>query len=103
MHCISPFISSLQIDKNDFMICIRLSLGEMTSENVQMELAHNFGGIEFNAEFCEKYFGDFLKTLNNNNPWFYKPIPTEQLFDSNLNNSDDIPKPHMRNIDYQKN
>ena len=49
-----------------------------------MALARNFGGTENNAKLCEKYFGDVLKTFNNHNPWYYKPIPIEKLIDSNL-------------------
>ena len=66
----------------------RLSLDEMTPENIQMALARNFGGTENNAKLYEKYFGDVLKTFNNNNPWLYKPITIEQLIDSNLGDPD---------------
>ncbi|RIA99608.1 hypothetical protein C1645_849990 [Glomus cerebriforme] len=66
----------------------RLSLFEMTPENIQMALARNFGGTEINDKLCENYFGDVLKMFNNHNPWFYKPIPIEQLIDSNLDESD---------------
>src|SRR4051812_18608404 len=66
----------------------RLSLDEMTPGNIQMALARNFGGTENNAKLCEKYFGNVLKTFNNHNPWFYKPIPIEKLIDSNLDDSD---------------
>ncbi|GBB91806.1 hypothetical protein RclHR1_01920010 [Rhizophagus clarus] len=66
----------------------RLSLHEMTPENIQMAIARNFGGTENNAELYEKYFGDILKMFNNHNPWFYKPIPIEKLIDSNLDDSD---------------
>ncbi|GES94812.1 hypothetical protein GLOIN_2v1481157 [Rhizophagus clarus] len=65
----------------------RLSLDEMTPENIQMALARNFGGIE-NNKLYEKYFGNVLKTFNNHKPWFYKPIPIEKLIDSNLDDSD---------------
>ena len=57
----------------------RLSSDEMTLENIQMALIRNFGGTENNAKLCEEYFGDVLKTFNNNNPWLYKPIPIEKL------------------------
>src|SRR2546430_5517652 len=60
----------------------------MTPENIQIALARNFGGTENNERLCEKYFGNVLKTFNNHNPWFYKPIPTEQLINSNLDDSD---------------
>src|SRR6266498_2143189 len=66
----------------------RLSVEEMTPENIQMALARNFGGTQNNAKLYEKYFGDILKIFNNHNPWFYKPIPIEQLIDSNLDDSD---------------
>ena len=66
----------------------RLSVEEMTPENIQMALARNFGGTQNNAKLYEKYFGDVLKTFNNHNPWFYKPIPIEQLIDSNLDDPD---------------
>jgi hypothetical protein len=66
----------------------RLSLNEMTPENIQMALARNFGGTE-NNKLYEKYFGNILKAYNNNNkPWFYKPIPIEYLIDSNLDDPD---------------
>jgi hypothetical protein len=60
----------------------RLSLDEMTPENIQMALARNFGGTE-NNKLYEKYLGNVLKTFNNHKPWNYKPIPTEKLIDSN--------------------
>ena len=60
----------------------------MSPKNIQMALARNFGGTENNAKLCNKYFGDVLKTFNNHNPWFYKPIPIEQLIDSNLDECD---------------
>src|SRR4051812_21556650 len=66
----------------------RLSLDEMTPENIQMELARNFGGTENNAKLCEKYFGHVLKSFNNNDTWTYKPISTEFLIDSNLGDTD---------------
>ena len=56
----------------------------MAPENVQMALACNFGGMENNKRLCEKYFRNVLKTFNEYNPWFYKPIPIEQLINSNL-------------------
>ncbi|PKY27156.1 hypothetical protein RhiirB3_477801 [Rhizophagus irregularis] len=65
----------------------RLSLDEMTPENIQMALARNFGGTE-NNKLCEKYFGNVLKTFNNHKPWFYKQIPVEKLIDSNLDDPD---------------
>ncbi|RIA89917.1 hypothetical protein C1645_805996 [Glomus cerebriforme] len=66
----------------------RLSLYEMTPENIQMALARNFGGTEDNVKLCEKYFGNVLKMFNNHKPWFYKPIPIERLIDTNLDDSD---------------
>jgi hypothetical protein len=66
----------------------RLSLDEMTPENIQMAIARNFGGTENNVKLYEKYFGDVLKMFNNHNPWFHKPISIEQLIDSNLDDSD---------------
>ncbi len=71
-----------------YALAKRLSLSEMTSKNIQMALARNFGGTENNVDLYEKYFGDILKMFNNHNPWFYKPIPIEQLIDSNLDDSD---------------
>jgi len=65
-----------------------LSVNEMTSENIQMALARNFGGTQNNAKLYEKYFEGVLKTFNNHNPWFYNPIPIERLIDSNLNDPD---------------
>ncbi|GES73776.1 hypothetical protein GLOIN_2v432849 [Rhizophagus clarus] len=65
----------------------RLSLDEMTPENIQMALARNFGGTE-NKKLYEKYFGNILKTFNNHKPWFYKPVPIEKLVDSNLDDPD---------------
>ncbi|PKY54759.1 hypothetical protein RhiirA4_548384 [Rhizophagus irregularis] len=65
----------------------RLSLDEITPENIQMALARNFGGTE-NNKLCEKYFGDVLKMFNNNKPWTYKQIPVEKLIDSNLDDPD---------------
>ena len=35
----------------------RLSLDEMTPENIQMALARNFGGTENNTKLYEEYFG----------------------------------------------
>ena len=66
----------------------RLSLNEITPENIQIALARNFGGTENNTKLCEKYFGNVLKTFNNHNPWFYKQIPIEKLIDSNLDDPD---------------
>ncbi|RIA81638.1 hypothetical protein C1645_547708 [Glomus cerebriforme] len=66
----------------------RLSLNEMTPENIQMALARNFGGTGDNAKLYEDYFGDVLKMFNNHKPWFYKPIPIEELVDSNLDDSE---------------
>src|SRR6266536_4882528 len=66
----------------------RLSLYEMTPEKIQMALARNFGGTGNHVKLCEKYFGNVLKMFNNHKPWIYKPIPIEQLVDSNLDDSD---------------
>jgi hypothetical protein len=66
----------------------RLSMDEMTPENIQMALARNFGGTENNAKLCNIYFGDVLKTFNHHSPWFYEPIPIEKLIDSNLDERD---------------
>ncbi|GBC14226.1 hypothetical protein GLOIN_2v1789429 [Rhizophagus irregularis DAOM 181602=DAOM 197198] len=66
----------------------RLSLCEMTPENIQIALAHNFGGTENHVKLCEKYFGYVLKIFNNYRPWLYKQIPIEQLIASNLDDSD---------------
>jgi hypothetical protein len=60
----------------------------MTLENIQMAIARNFGGTKNHVKLCEKYFGNVLKMFNNNRSWLYKPISTEQLIDSNLNDSD---------------
>ncbi|GBB96188.1 hypothetical protein RclHR1_00270034 [Rhizophagus clarus] len=65
----------------------RLSLDEMTPENIQMALARNFGGTE-NSKLYGKYFGNVLKTFNNHRPWVHKPIPIEKLIDSNLDDPD---------------
>jgi hypothetical protein len=65
----------------------RLSLDEMTPENIQMALARNFGGTE-NNKLYEKYFGNVLRTFNNHKPWSYKPIPIEKLIDLNLDDPD---------------
>jgi hypothetical protein len=65
-----------------------LSLSKLTSENIQMSLARNFGGIENNDKLCklwEKYFGNFIEMFTNNNPWLYKQISITQLIESNLN------------------
>jgi hypothetical protein len=76
-------------DLRDFYALIkRLSKDEMTPENIQMALARNFGGTENHAKLCEKYFGNVLRTFNNDNPWFYKPISIEKLIDSNLDDPD---------------
>ncbi len=53
-----------------------------------MALARNFGGTENNAKLCTEYFGEVLKTFNNHKPWYYEPIPIEQLVDSNLDERD---------------
>ncbi|CAB4390856.1 unnamed protein product [Rhizophagus irregularis] len=65
----------------------RLSLYEMTPENIQMALARNFGGTE-NNKLYEKYFGNILKKFNNHKPWFYEQIPVEKLINSNLDDPD---------------
>ncbi|PKC05361.1 hypothetical protein RhiirA5_485721 [Rhizophagus irregularis] len=66
----------------------RLSLCEMTPENIQMALTRNFGGTENHVKLCENYFGYVLKMFNNHKPWLYKRIPIEQLITSNLDDSD---------------
>ena len=66
----------------------RLSLDEMTPENIQMALARNFGGAENNAKLYEEYFRNVFKTFNNHKPWICKPIPVEQLINSNLDDPD---------------
>ncbi|PKB95996.1 hypothetical protein RhiirA5_472770 [Rhizophagus irregularis] len=66
----------------------RLSLNEITPENIQMALSRSFGGIGNHAKLCDQYFGNVLKMFNNHKPWPYKQIPIEQLIDSNLNDSD---------------
>ncbi|UZO04044.1 uncharacterized protein OCT59_024443 [Rhizophagus irregularis] len=66
----------------------RLSLCEMTPENIQMALSRNFGGTENHVKLCELYFGYVLKMFNNHKPWLYKQIPIEQLITSNLDDSD---------------
>ena len=60
----------------------------MTPENIRMALARNFGGTENHVKLCNKYFGDVLKTFNNQNSWFCEPIPIEKLIDSNLDERD---------------
>ncbi|POG74253.1 hypothetical protein GLOIN_2v1577211, partial [Rhizophagus irregularis DAOM 181602=DAOM 197198] len=67
---------------------VRLSLCEMTPENIQMALSRNFGGTENHVKLCELYFGYVLKMFNNHKPWLYKQIPIEQLITSNLDDSD---------------
>jgi hypothetical protein len=69
----------------------RLSLDEMTPENIQMALARNFGGTE-NDRLYDKYFGNELRTFDNHQPWFYTPIPIVKLIDSNL---DDLDARHL--------
>ncbi|UZO24840.1 uncharacterized protein OCT59_017134 [Rhizophagus irregularis] len=67
----------------------QLSLNEMTPVNIQMALARNFGGMGSSDKLCETYFGDFIKTNNNDdNPWSCKQISIEKLIDSNLDDSD---------------
>ncbi|CAB4393294.1 unnamed protein product [Rhizophagus irregularis] len=66
----------------------QLSLNEVTPDNIQMALARNFGGMESSDKLCENYFGDFIKTNNNDNPWSCKQISIEKLIDSNLDDSD---------------
>ncbi|PKY50617.1 hypothetical protein RhiirA4_530802 [Rhizophagus irregularis] len=66
----------------------RLSINEMTPENIQMALARNFGGTQNHVKLCEKYFGNVLEIFNNHNSWPYKQIPIEKLIDSNLNDPD---------------
>jgi hypothetical protein len=58
----------------------RISLFKLTSDNIQMALARNFGGIEDNAILWERYFGNIIKS-----PWPYKPL---QLIKSNLDDPD---------------
>ena len=66
----------------------QLSLNEvLTQDNIQMALARNFGGIEYDVKLFEKYFGNFIETFNNDNPWVYKQISIEKLIDSNLNDT----------------
>src|ERR1051325_5579823 len=68
-----------------YALVSRLSLDEITPENVQMALNRNFGGTENNfVKIFFKYFEDALRSFNNNDPWFYKPIPVKQLIYSNL-------------------
>ena len=62
----------------------RLSIAEMTPENIRMALARNFGGIENNAKLCNNHFGEVLQTFNNHDPWYCEQIPVEKLVDSNL-------------------
>jgi hypothetical protein len=66
----------------------RLSLDEMTPENIQMVLARNFGGTENHVKLCDKYFGNVLKMFNNHKPWTFRQVPIEELIDSNLKDSD---------------
>uniref|UniRef100_U9U2T1 AAA+ ATPase domain-containing protein n=1 Tax=Rhizophagus irregularis (strain DAOM 181602 / DAOM 197198 / MUCL 43194) TaxID=747089 RepID=U9U2T1_RHIID len=66
----------------------RLSLNEMTSENIQMALARNFGGTDNHVKLCDQYFGNVLKMFNSHKPWTYKQIQIEQLIDSNLKDTD---------------
>ncbi|POG65439.1 hypothetical protein GLOIN_2v424565 [Rhizophagus irregularis DAOM 181602=DAOM 197198] len=66
----------------------RLSLNEMTPENIQMALARNFGGTDNHVKLCDQYFGNVLKMFNNHKPWTYKQVPVEQLIDTNLKDSD---------------
>ncbi len=66
----------------------RLSLSEITPENIQLALARNLGGTDNHAKSCNKYFAEVIKTFDNNDSWSYEPIPIEQLIDSNLNECD---------------
>ena len=66
----------------------RLSIDEITPDNIQMALVRNFGGTEYNEKLCEIYFGEFLKMFNDHNPWTYKPIQIEKLINSNLDDPD---------------
>lgn len=66
----------------------QLSLAEITPMNIQLALARNFGGAENSAKLYENYFGNVLKMFNNQNLWSYNPIPTEQLINSNLDDTD---------------
>ncbi|PKY59724.1 hypothetical protein RhiirA4_482717, partial [Rhizophagus irregularis] len=66
----------------------RLSLNEMTPENIQMALARNFGGTDNHVKLCDQYFGNVLKMFNNHKPWTYKQVPVEQLIDTNLKDPD---------------
>ena len=58
----------------------RISLFKLASDNIQMALTRNFGGIEDNSKLWEKYFGNINKS-----PWSYKPV---QLIKSNLDDPD---------------
>jgi hypothetical protein len=70
----------------------QLLLNEITSDNIQMALARNFGGIGSIDKLCEKYFGNIIDNFSNDNKWSYKQISIEKLIDSNL---DDIDARHL--------
>ncbi|RGB33408.1 hypothetical protein C1646_816080 [Rhizophagus diaphanus] len=73
----------------DYYVLVKyLSLNEMTAENIQMALAHNFRGTDNHVKLCNNYFGNVLKMFNSHKPWTYKQIPIEQLIVSNLKDTD---------------
>ncbi|CAH1761994.1 12274_t:CDS:10, partial [Entrophospora sp. SA101] len=62
-----------------------LSLKELTPDNIQMALARNFGGTEYNDNICKKYFKGIIEAFNSHHKWNYKPIPVSKLIDANIN------------------
>ncbi|CAH1769626.1 14316_t:CDS:2, partial [Entrophospora sp. SA101] len=56
-----------------------LSSKEMTTDNIQMALAHNFGGAGEHEVLCEKYFGEVLNAFDNHQYRMYRHIPVLNL------------------------
>ncbi|CAJ0745856.1 16178_t:CDS:2 [Entrophospora sp. SA101] len=56
----------------------------MTTDNIQMALARNFGGTGEHEELCEKYFGEVLNAFDNHQFRIYKPIPVLNLIRENF-------------------
>ncbi|GES94841.1 hypothetical protein GLOIN_2v1778799 [Rhizophagus clarus] len=86
-HCqASPNFYGL---RDYYSLIKRISSTEFTLENVQMELARNFGGLENNVKLWEKYFKEVIQIFNGDKSWSYKPL---ELIKSNL---DDLDSRHL--------
>ncbi|RIA82692.1 hypothetical protein C1645_834985 [Glomus cerebriforme] len=86
-------ISNFHCLRDYYTFVKQLSLDEVTPKNVQVAFARNFGGIVNNAKLFKKYFGEVIYSFNNvHNQWISRPIPIEQLIDSNL---DDFNARHL--------